>query len=310
MSFALGVEEELFLVDAETLEPAPLFSRVVPDPDKQIKPELFECLVEITTLICRDADKVLEHLVALRREVAERAERHGATILAAGMHPTARGEGQPIVPEPRYRELAAKLGDGVSRQLVCGLHVHVDVGDWNLGARAYRGLVRWLPAILALSVNSPFDEGRESGLRSIRAGRLTELPTGGAPPADLPDDDRDFTRVHWDLRPNYKYGTLEVRIADQPTDVRRSAALAATVQALVVRESRQRPERCDLERYREQREAAAAGRLDPGELERLIALVPCAEKLLAGPSEADRQLALGLPGAVRDLADRSVEWLA
>jgi glutamate---cysteine ligase / carboxylate-amine ligase len=310
VSFALGVEEELFLVDAETLEPAPLFSRVVPDPDERIKPELFECLVEITTPICRDADKVLEHLIALRREIAERAEHHGATILAAGMHPTARGEGQPIVPEPRYRELAAKLGGRVSRQLVCGLHVHVDVGDWNVGSRAYRGLVRWLPAILALSVNSPFDEGRESGPRSVRAGRLTELPTGGAPPADLPDDDRDFTRVHWDLRPNYRYGTLEVRIADQSTDVRRSAALAAIVQALVVRESGRRPERCDLERYREQRGAAAAGRLDPGELERLLALVPRAEKLLAGPSEADRQLALGPPDAVRDLADRSVEWLA
>jgi carboxylate-amine ligase len=310
VTFSLGVEEELFLVDAETLEPAPLFSRVVPNPGERIKPELFECLVEITTRICRDPDEVLEHLVALRREVAERAERHGARILAAAMHPTARGDGQPIVPEPRYRALAAKLGAGVSRQLVCGLHVHVDVGDWNLGARAFRGLVRWLPAILALSVNSPYDEGRESGLRSVRAGRLAELPTGGASPADLPDDDRDFTRVHWDLRPNYRYGTLEVRIADQPTDVRRSAALAAIVQTLLIREAGRRPERFDLERYREQRQAAAAGRFDPAELERLFALVPYAEKLLGGPSEADRQLALGLPHAIRDLADRSVEWPA
>ncbi len=307
MTFPLGVEEELFLVDAETLEPAPVFSRVVPEPGERIKPELFECLVEITTPICRDADEVLTRLVALRREVADRAARHGATILAAGMHPTGRGDGQPIVPEPRYRELAANLGAGVSRQLVCGLHVHVGVGDWSLGSRAFTGLVRWLPAILALSVNSPYDEGRESGLLSVRAGRLAELPTGGVPPADLPDDERDFTRVHWDLRPNYRFRTLEVRIADQPTDVRRSAALARIVQALVARESGQRPRRCDLDRYREQREAAAAGRLDPAELERLLGLVPDAEKLLAGPSEAERQLALGLPDAVRDLADRSVE---
>jgi carboxylate-amine ligase len=310
VTFSLGVEEELFLVDAETFEPAPLFSEVVPDPDERIKPELFECLVEITTPICRDAAEVLERLVSLRREIAGRAARHGVTILAAGMHPTAHGEGQPIVARPRYSELAAKLGDAVSRQLVCGLHVHVDVGDWNLGARAFRGLVRWLPAILALSVNSPYDEGRDSSVLSVRAGRLAELPTGGGPPADLPDDDRDFTRVHWDLRPNYRFGTLEVRIADQQTDVRRSAALAQVVQALVIREAGRRPERCDRERYREQREAAAAGRLDPAELERLFDLVPAAENLLAGPSEADRQLALGLPGAVRDLADRSVEWPA
>jgi carboxylate-amine ligase len=308
LTFRLGVEEELFLVDAETLEPVPLFSRVVPDPGERIKPELFECLVEITTPPCRDGDEVLAGLVALRREVAERASRRGAAILAAGMHPTASGEGQPIVPEPRYRALAAKLGDAVSRQLVCGLHVHVAVGDWNRGSRAFRGLVLWLPAILAVSVNSPYDEGRESGLLSVRAGRLAELPTGGAPPADLPDDDRDFTRVHWDLRPNYRFGTLEVRIADQPTDVRRSAALAHVVQALVIREAARRPERCDLERYREQRAAAAAGHLDPAELERLFDLVPEAEKLLAGPFEAERQLALGPPAAARDLVERSLEW--
>jgi carboxylate-amine ligase len=281
----------------------------VPEPDERIKPELFECLVEITTPPCRNADEVLASLVALRCETAERAARHGAAILAAGMHPTARGEGQPIVSKPRYRRLAAKLGDGVSRQLVCGLHVHVDVGDWNLGSRAFRGLVRWLPAILALAVNSPYDEGRESGFRSVRAGRLAELPTGGAPPTDLPDDDRDFTHVHWDLRPNYRFGTLEVRIADQQTDVRRSAALAGLVQALVIREAERRPERCDLELYAEQRAAAAAGKLDPAELLDFASRFPWAG-LLAGPSEADCQLALGLPGAVRDLADRTVEWPA
>jgi hypothetical protein len=143
----------------------------------------------------------------------------------------------------------------------------------------------------------------------VRAGRLAELPTGGAPPGDLPEDDRDFTRVHWDLRPNYRFGTLEVRIADQPTDVRRSATLAQVVQALVIREAGQERERCDLERYREQREAAAAGRLDPAELQRLFDLVPAA-KLLAGPPEAERQLAHGLPGALRDIAERSLEWPA
>jgi glutamate---cysteine ligase / carboxylate-amine ligase len=309
VSFAIGVEEELFLVGAETLEAAPLFSRVVPEPGERMKPELFECIVEITTPPCRDADEVLASLVALRSEVAERAARHGARILAAGTHPTARGEGQPIVPTPRYRELAAKLGDGVSRQLVCGLHVHVDVGDRNLGSGVFRGLVRWLPSILALSVNSPYTEGRDSGLASVRAGRLAELPTGGAPPLDLPDDDRDYTRVHWDLRPNYRFGTLEVRIADQQTDVRRSAAFAGLIQALVVWEAGQRPEPCDLDRYREQREAAAAGRLDPSELLEFASRFPWAETL-AAPPEAERQRAIGLPGAVRDLADRSLEWPA
>jgi carboxylate-amine ligase len=253
---------------------------------------------------------VLEHLVALRGELAARAAQHGATILAAGTHPTAHGAGQPVVPEPRSLAIAKQLGDALERQLVCGLHVHVGVDDWILGARAFRGLVEWLPTILALSANSPYDEGRDSGLRSVRAERLAELPTGGAPPTDLPPDGRDFSRVHWDMRPNYRYGTIEVRIADQQTDVGRSAAFAGLVQAVVRGEAARDGAPYDAELYAERRRAAAAGQLDPAEVDRL--LDPVSGFAWAGAldrrPEADRQLALGLPAAVRDLSERSLQW--
>jgi len=320
--WSLGVEEELFLVDARSLETVPLFTAVVPEPGERLKPELFACIVETTTPICADADSVLDELRRLRREVASRAAEHGATILAAGTHPLAVGAGQPIVPEQRYLDLVAKAGDRVFRQIVCGLHVHVGVPDAGTCLRAYEGVVPWLPALLALSANSPFFEGRPSEMRSARAGRLGELPSGGPPPVlrswaewELATG-RDYTRRHWDVRPHPRFGTLEIRIPDQQTDVRRSAAFAALVQALVVSAADGEVDPYDRALYVARRAAAAVEPPDPDELARLGRLVqpnarrfgswPVVDELLAAPPEAERQLEVGLPVALRDLAERSL----
>jgi carboxylate-amine ligase len=325
--WSIGVEEELFLVDARTYETAPLFTAVVPDPGPRLKPELFACVVEITTPICADADTALDELVRLRREVVSRAAGHGATILAAGAHPTAVGAGQPIVPEQRYLDLMAKAGKRIYRQLVCGLHVHVGVPDAATCLRAYEGVVPWLPTLLALSGNSPFIEGGDSGMRSARAGRLSELPRGGPPPVlrswqewELATG-RDYTRWHWDVRPHPRFGTLEVRIVDQQTDVRRSAAFAALVQALVVAAAAEsEPEPYDRDLYVARRVACAAGPPNAGDVATLAGQVaPAArglgtwaavEDLLASRPEAERQLELGPPGSVPDIAERSLAWPA
>jgi carboxylate-amine ligase len=321
---SIGVEEELFLVDAESFETVPLFPEVVPDPGPRLKPELFACIVEITTPVCANADEALAELVRLRGEVASRAAQHGATILAAGAHPTAVGADQPIVPEQRYLDLVAKAGERIHRQLVCGLHVHVGMPDAETCLRAYEGIVSWLPTVLALSANSPFDEGRDSGMRSARAGRLSELPRGGPPPVFRSWQEwelatgPDYTRYHWDVRPHPRFGTLEVRIPDQQTDVRRSAAFAALVQALVLGVGDGEHEPYDRGLYVSRRTAAATGPPAANELQALDALVqPAAselgtwhaiEDLLERPPEAERQLELGLPAAVRDLAERSLAW--
>ncbi len=319
--WSIGVEEELFLVDARTLETVPLFTAVVPEPGPRLKPELFACIVETTTPVCADAEEALAELVRLRAEVAARAAEHGATILAAGTHPTAVGAGQPFVPLQRYLDLVAKVGDRVYRQLVCGLHVHVGVPDAESCLRAFEGVVRWLPTLLALSASSPFVEGRDSGLRSTRAGRLSELTRGGPPPIlrtwgewELVTG-ADYTRWHWDVRPHPRFGTLEIRIADQQTDVRRSAAFAALVQALVVSVAGLEHEPYARDLYAVRRAAAAAGPPDAGDVDALAALVepaardlgswPAVQDLLRSRPEAERQLELGLPAAVRDLAGRS-----
>jgi len=285
--WALGVEEELMLVDAQTLEPArDGFSRVFGDATERIKPELFESFVEITTAVVETAEEVETELRALRREVAERAAEHGLALLATGSHPTARGL-VPIVPVARYEKLKAKLGPRLYRQRVCGLHVHVAMPDPDTCLRAFEGVVPRLPGLLAASANSPFWDGAESGWRSIRSQILLEMPTGGTPPVLRGWDDwraatrDDSTRRHWDAWPRPEYGTLEVRVMDQPTLLRRTMELAAEVQRLVQEAAESDGEPFDRHEYAAQRQLAARE---------------------GGGPEAERQLELGPQQAVREIA--------
>jgi carboxylate-amine ligase len=285
--WSLGVEEELMLVDAETLEPAQDgFSRVFGKATERIKPELLESFVEITTSIVGAPEEAEAELRLLRHEVAERAAEHGLAVLATGSHPTARAR-VPIVPVERYRRLKAKLGPRLYRQAVCGLHVHVAVPDPDTCLRAFEGVVPRLPALLAASANSPFWDGAESGWRSIRSQILLEMPTGGTPPVLRGWDDwraatrGDSTRRHWDAWPRPEYGTLEVRVLDQPTSVRRTAELAAEVQRLVREAAEADGEPFDRDEYAVQRDAAGRD---------------------GGGPEAERQLELGPEGALLEIA--------
>ena len=275
------------LVHAETLEPArDGFSRVFGEATERIKPELFESFVEITTTVVETPEEVEAELRELRREVAGRAAEHGLTVLATGSHPTARGH-VPIVPVKRYRRLKAELGPRLYRQTVCGLHVHVSVPDPDTCLRAFEGVVPRLPALLAASANSPYWDGAPSGRRSIRSQILLEMPTGGTPPVLRSWDDwqaasrGDSTRRHWDAWPRPEYGTLEVRVMDQPTSLRHTVELAASVQLLV-------------------REAAEAGG-EPFDREEYAALRDVAGREGGGP-EAEEQLELGPEAAVRRIA--------
>ena len=284
--WSLGVEEELMLVDGETLEPAhDGFSRVFGEATERIKPELFESFVEITTAVVETAEEAEAQLRALREEVAERAGAHGLAVLATGSHPTARGR-VPLVPVERYLRLKAKLGPQLYRQQVCGLHIHVSVPDPDTCLRAFEGVVPRLPDLLAASANSPFWDGEESGRRSIRSQILLEMPTGGTPPVLRGWDDweaatrGDSKRRHWDAWPRPEYGTLEVRVLDQPTSLRLTAELAAEVQRLVREAAEFAGPPHDREEYAAQRDAAGRD---------------------GGGPEAERQLALGPEAAVREL---------
>ena len=309
------------LLDPETLALAPGVERLLPH--EGFKTELFSCLVETVTPVCASVAEAHGELVRLRRELGEASAAAGLAYLASGSHPFSPPEEQEIVAEPRYEKLKRQLGPTARRQVVCGLHVHVGMASFDACLRTLAAVTPWLPAVLALSANSPYLEGEETGVLSSRAGRLLELPRAGPPPPFASPQDwearieatgADYTRSHWDARPHPRFGTLEIRIADQPTSVERSAGLAALVQALCVAAPVPDEPPSDLG-YLDARAAAARGEARVAELLDLVE--PAAGKLgtwelvetLRAPAEALRQLEVGrgegLSAVAADLAARS-----
>jgi carboxylate-amine ligase len=249
--FSLGVEEELMILDAETFGQVAAVDRILRGVEGlalpgSLKTELFASVFEINTNVCASAVEVDEALPALRRAAAAAAGAEGLAIAAAATHPFARPEAQPIVKEERYVTFVGYGGISVRRQGVQGLHVHVGMPSGEDCWRCLEAIVPWLPVVLGMSANSPWFAGELNGMASNRAPILAELPRAGAPPAFASYEEweswverlavlgvaEDYTRIWWDVRPHPKLGTLEVRVPDQPTDVHRSAAFAALLQAL------------------------------------------------------------------------------
>jgi carboxylate-amine ligase len=249
--FSLGVEEELMILDAATFEQVAAVDRILSgvegmDLPGRVKTELFASVFETNTNVCATAAEVDEALPALRRAAATAAAAEGLAIGAAATHPFALPEAQPIVKEERYVRFVGYGGITVRRQGVQGLHVHVGLPSAEECWQCLEGIVPWLPVVLALSANSPWFAGVLTGMASNRAPVLAELPRAGVPPAFASYAEweswvtrltdlgvvEDYSHIWWDVRPHPKLGTLEIRVPDQPTDVHRSAAFAALLQAL------------------------------------------------------------------------------
>jgi glutamate---cysteine ligase / carboxylate-amine ligase len=247
----LGVEEELVILDAATLDQVGAVERIVRPLERRelpgrAKTELHASVFELNTNPCETADEVLASLVTLRSAAAEVAAEAGLAIAATGTHPFAKAEAQPIVQAERYVSMVAQHGLSARRQNVQGLHVHLAMASAEDCWRALEGMLPWLPVVLALSANSPWLAGELTGMASNRAPVLGELPRTGGPPALGSYADweawverlvrldviADYTRIWWDVRPHPALGTLEIRMPDQPTDVRLSAAFAELLQKL------------------------------------------------------------------------------
>ena len=239
------------LLDAETLELVPASADLLAeagdlDGPGRLKLELFAAVLELTTEPCETAEDAQESLRELRQRANAAAERLGIRLAAAGTHPTAQPDRQEIADDPRYREFVEYAGISAKRQGVNGLHVHVEMPSAEACFAALEGVLPWLPVVLALSANSPYLAGSETGLASNRAEILAQLPRSGAPPAfgsyegwerfverflnaGLADD---YTRFWWDVRPHPRFGTLEVRMPDQPTALERTGAFVALLQTM------------------------------------------------------------------------------
>ena len=251
--WSLGIEEEALILDAETLALTPGVESLLAATEGRglpgvLKMELLASMVELATDVCASPQDALAALRELRAAAAQGAEAAGLRIAAAGSHAFSLPHAQDIAPDPRYREFVEYAGVTARRQAVCGLHVHVSMPGPEECMHALEGVLPWLPLVLALSANSPYLAGEETGLASARAEVLALLPRAAGPPAfgsyaeweafverfvrlGLADG---YTRFWWDLRPHPRFGTLELRAPDQPTEVERTAGFAALLQALCV----------------------------------------------------------------------------
>ncbi|WP_337174845.1 YbdK family carboxylate-amine ligase [Paludisphaera sp.] len=249
----LGVELEMQIIDATSLDLSPvgddILAAVPPELEESVKPELYQCCVEINTGICRDVDEVGRDLQAKLELVDGLARRSGARVAWGGAHPFAQWLDQEISVSPRYLKLIEDNQDTIRRQLTFGLHVHVGVPDGDAAARVATRVSHYLPTLLALSANSPFWCGRDTGLRSYRLEVMGTSPTGGQPP--FLKDWASFVRLAerlmavgsiqttkelwWDVRPSDRHGTVEVRICDMPTDLDSVLGLTALIQCLIHR---------------------------------------------------------------------------
>jgi carboxylate-amine ligase len=251
--WSVGVEEELMLVDEQTFDLVPAAAQVlagVRGSDAQSpKQELLTSMLETTTGACASPEEAGERMRAERAKLRELLAPHGLRMLASGSHPFGTPEDQPIADEPYYLDFARFAGPVARRQAVCGLHVHIGMPDGDTALRALEALLPWLPVVLAVSANSPFFRGTETGLLSTRAEVLATLPRSGAPPALESFAEWEalmgrwlaagaiqrFTNAWWDARINPEFGTLELRMPDQPTDVDTAERIVAALHRLAVR---------------------------------------------------------------------------
>ncbi len=249
----LGIEEEFFIVDADGRPTAGTDDLVygrrppaaVPD---GFDHELFKCTIEVQTPLIENPDRASTELRSVREALVEHADESGYRIAAAGLHPAARWRELDHAEKPRYRSQLERIQYPQHRNTTAGLHVHVGVDDADKAVWVANRL-RWhCPVLLALSANSPFWNGHDTGLASARAVVFENLPNTGIPSAfdDFAAFDRferrmvehgsidDRGEIWFDVRPHTGHGTVEVRAPDGQRDPEYALAFAEYVHALVV----------------------------------------------------------------------------
>jgi carboxylate-amine ligase len=249
-SYTLGIEEELMIVDTETLElknSIEAMLEALPQAEAQIKPELMESVLEVATNPCKNTREAGAQLRDLRRLTQRTASELGLAIGSAGTHPFAMWEDQRIVARPRYRDLVAALRFVARQELIFGVHVHVGIDDPDKAIHVANGMRVHVPLLLALSANSPFWRADATGLLSTRTPIFRAFPRVGIPPTYKNFEEysarvgfmvesraiEDYTYLWYDVRPHPNFGTVEIRVMDAQTRLEHTLALAALVQAMV-----------------------------------------------------------------------------
>jgi carboxylate-amine ligase len=249
-SFTLGIEEEYQTVDPETRD---LRSHVSTEMlahgklqlQERVKAEMHQSVIEVGTRVCRNIQEAQAEVFDLRRNMIRLAEESGLMLVAGATHPFADWRMQEIYDDPRYAKVVEDLQLVARANLIFGLHVHVGIEDREAAIRIMNSLRYFLPHILALSTNSPFWLGMETGYKSYRAKVFENFPR-----TNLPDSFASYSefenyvdllvktncidnakKIWWDIRPHPFFNTVEVRVCDIPLRAQETVAIAALIQA-------------------------------------------------------------------------------
>ena len=249
--YRFGIEEEYFLADVITRgtprRTVKSFHAAIHTRVPAAERELLQSQIEVASPPVTDFAEAREILAALRASLAEVGREHGIFVLASGTHPIARWSRQTHTEAKRYEGLMRDLRMLGRRNVVCGMHVHVEVPRPEARVDLMNRLLPFMPTLLALSTSSPFWQGRATGLAGYRLSAFGEMPRTGLP--DLFDGEADYARyvevmtraraisdasfLWWTLRPSVKYPTLELRVADACTRLGDTIAIAALYRCLV-----------------------------------------------------------------------------
>jgi carboxylate-amine ligase len=252
-SFTLGIEEEFQIVDPQTRELRSHISEMFAEGEKrlkeEIKREMHDPVIEVGTPICRNVAEARREVTRLRGEIIRLTRENGLRIAAAGTHPISHWATVPITPAARYDQIVYDLQMVARANLIFGLHVHVAVEDNETRIQIMNAARYFLPHVFALSVNSPFWCGRNTGWKSYRAKVFERFPRTG-----LPDYFRSWSefdefvqllvqtkcidngkKIWWDVRPHAFFPTLEYRICDVPMRIDETICFAALFQAITMK---------------------------------------------------------------------------
>jgi len=251
--FTLGVEEEFQIVDPITRELKSHIQQILEDGKmilaENVKAEMHQSVVEMGTDICLDVKDAREQVTRLRTNLAKLAIKNGLRIAASGTHPFSHWKDQKITEHPRYKVIVDDMQQVARANLIFGLHVHVGVEDREVAIHIMNSARYFLPHIFALSTNSPFWLGRNTGFKSYRSKVFDRFPRTGIPDFfnGVSEYDKyinlliktgcidNAKKIWWDIRVHPVFKTLEFRVCDIPMRVDETISLTAVMQAIVVK---------------------------------------------------------------------------
>ena len=251
--FTLGVEEEYQIIDPVSRDLRSHLSKIVDGAkiilNEQVKAEMHQSVVEVGTNICNNVNDAKNEIRFLRSKIVELADKQDLIVGGAGTHPFSKWQDQPITDDPRYHDIVNELQDAARSNLIFGMHCHVGIENREIGLQLMNQATYFLPHIFALSTNSPFWEGRQTGYKSFRTKVFDKFPRTGLP--EYFDSVASYDnyletlvktncidnpkKIWWDLRLHPFYNTIEFRICDMSLTVDETICIVAIIQAIVAK---------------------------------------------------------------------------